>query len=122
MQDKMKCDQNIKARGNPLVMIQKHSTSKFAIRIILFSTPRNQNARNEFKIKEVRNTDINNLNGRFNLIFLVIPNRDFYCMLPPADDMETTYSKAVTSVEETSLDSLRKKSKQKSSPSAFIVS
>ena len=44
-----------------------------------------QNARNTqwnvLKMKKVSNTDINKLNWRFNHIFVVITNRDFYCML-----------------------------------------
>ena len=36
------------------------------------------NGMNAFKMKKVSNTDINKLNWRFNHIFLVITNRDFY--------------------------------------------
>ena len=76
-------------------MIQKHSTSKSAT-ILKFkiNKPKNgnncvfdtrkQNARNAqwhaFKMKKVSNTAINKLYWRFNQIFLVITNRDFYCM------------------------------------------
>ena len=80
-------------------MIQKHSTSKFATNLNLKSTnptkTRNknncvfdtwkQNARNAqwntFKMKKVSNTDINKLNWRLNHIFLMITNRDSYCMV-----------------------------------------
>ena len=60
-------------------MIQKHSTSKFATKLKFKIYKPNKNS--QFLCVCVSpNTDINKLNWRFNHIFLVIANRDFYCM------------------------------------------
>ena len=60
-------------------MIQKHSTSKFATKFKFKIYKPNKNS--QFFLCVSTNTDINKLNWRFNHIFLVITNRDFYCML-----------------------------------------
>ena len=57
-------------------MIQKHSTSKFATKLKFKIYKPNKNSQ-----CVSTNTDINKLNWRFNHIFLVITNRDFYCMV-----------------------------------------
>ena len=59
-------------------MIQKHSTSKFATKLKFKIYKPNKNS--QFFLRVSTNTDINKLNWRFNHIFLVITNRDFYCM------------------------------------------
>ena len=58
-------------------MIQKHLTSKFATKLEFTNPTKNS----QFLLCVSTNTDINKLNWRFNHIFLVITNRDFYCML-----------------------------------------
>ena len=60
-------------------MIQKHSTSKFATKLKFKIYKPNKNS--QFFLCVSTNTDINKLNWRFNHIFLVITNRDFYCMI-----------------------------------------
>ena len=60
-------------------MIQKHSTSKFATKLKFKIYKPNKNT--QFFLCVSTNTDINELNWRFNHIFLGITNRDFYCML-----------------------------------------
>ena len=59
-------------------MIQKHSTSKFATKLKFKIYKPNKNS--QFFLCVSTNTDINKINWRFNHIFLVITNRDFYCM------------------------------------------
>ena len=60
-------------------MIEKHSTSKFATKLKFKIYKPNKNS--QFFVCVSTNTDINKLNWKFNHIFLVITNRDFYCML-----------------------------------------
>ena len=62
-------------------MVQKHSTSKFATKLKFKIYKPNKNSQYFFCVST--NTDINKLNWRFNHIFLVITNRDFYCMVRP---------------------------------------
>ena len=37
--------------------------------------------KNAFKMKKISNTYINKVNWRFNQKFLLVTNRDFYCMV-----------------------------------------
>ena len=60
-------------------MIKKHSTSKFATKLKFKIYKPNKNS--QFFLCVSTNTDTNKLNWRFNHIFLVITNRNFYCML-----------------------------------------
>ena len=64
-------------------MIQKHSTSKFVTKLKFKIYKTNKNS--QFFLCVSTNTDINKLNWRFNHIFLVITNRDFYCMVAGVD-------------------------------------
>ena len=61
-------------------MIQKHSTSKFATKLKFKIYKPNKNS--QLFLCVSTNTDINKLNWRFNHIFLVITNQDFYFMCP----------------------------------------
>ena len=58
-------------------MILKHSTSKFATKLKFKIYKPQQKLAIFFCVST--NTDINKLNWRFNHIFLVITNRNFYC-------------------------------------------
>ena len=66
--------------------IQKHSKTFKNIQLRNSQQNLNLKSTNPTKTRNLfvcvsTNTDINKLNWRFNHIFLVITNRDFYCML-----------------------------------------
>ena len=69
----------IRKKVYSFAMIQKHSPSKFATKLKFKIYKPNKNS--QLFLCVSTNTDINKLNLRFNHIFLVIINRDFYCKL-----------------------------------------